>query len=607
MDATLFSQAAIEMRRRIITMTSKAGSGHMTSSLSCVELLIVLFSQFIHYDPIFPNNIFNDRFILSKGHAAPALYALYSLAGWIHEDELESLRERGSRLEGHPTRRLPFIDVATGSLGQGLAVGIGEAIGLQRLDPQPHVFVMLGDGEMAEGSVWEAMAVGAKHDVSNIVAIVDCNRLGQSGESIIGSEIETLAKRTESFGWKTKVIDGHDLIAIDEALKGATSSPGPHMILAKTIKGKGYPLSEDKEGWHAKVLNTEELAKALEHLGAAQNIHLQVQKPQRHVPISRKPSSLRVYSPAFQNPTATKMAFGKAVESIVSQDRDCMVIDGDVKNSTMTQGAFVSYPAQAIESYIVEQTMMGMATGLDVVGKTVIVSTFAAFLTRAFDQLRMAALSSRRIIVNGSYAGVSIGKDGASQMGLEDIAMMRTLPESVVVYPSDAYSAYALLHELYSLDTLSYIRTTREPTPLLYGPLAKFPLGGSHIHGASDADQVTIIAAGITLFEALKAQQELSSQGVAIRVIDAYSIKPLDCETISLSVHQTHGRVIVVEDHRQQGGLGEAVLSGIAGDGQVFFKHLCVHGIPGSAAPQEELQEHHIDVEAIVRAVRGMV
>lgn len=601
------NKVAVRARRLIAQMTTTAGSGHLTSSLSCVDILIALFASTYHFDPFLPNNYYNDRLILSKGHAAPALYAVASLAGWIPEAELFSLRQENSRLEGHPTRRLPFVDVCTGSLGQGLAVGLGAAMGMRELAPQPNVFVLLGDGEMAEGSVWEAMAVASKLKATNLIAIVDCNRLAQSGESIIGTDLDGLKAKGDSFGWSTQIVDGHNLEQLSAALSEAVKSPGPHLMLAKTIKGKGIAAMEDKGGFHAKVLRPEELEVALQAFGPDEMVSLATTHPEKSVPIRQHRPALDSFFPSYQDKVATKFAFGQAVNELCGRDSDVVVIDGDVGNSTTTALVSNDHPNQFIQSYIAESTMVGMATGMDILGKKAIVSTFAAFLTRAFDQLRMAALSERSLLINGSYAGVSIGADGASQMGLEDIAMLRPLPGSTILYPADAYSTFALTHEAYRLEGLVYIRTTREPTPLIYSSQTKFPIGGSHIHGPGEHDVVTIITAGITLFEALQAQAELREMNIPVRVIDAYSIKPLDVATINASIHQTRGRVVVVEDHRPEGGLGEAVLSAVADSVNERLIHLAVRGIPHSATPEQELARHEIDASAIMRAVQRLI
>ncbi len=597
---------ATQIRRLSLQMTTKAGSGHATSALSCAEILAVLFSEVLKVDPSVPQNIGNDRFILSKGHAAPALYAIYALCGWIPMKELDTLRQKDSRLEGHPTRQLPYVDVATGSLGQGLANGLGMAWGLQGSDPVPMVYVLMGDGELAEGSVWEALATATSLGLTHICAIVDVNGMGQSGPSLFAGNMAMLSKRFESFGWKTHVVDGHDTQALSVVLGMVPDTQGPHAVLCSTIKGKGVSLIEGKEGWHGKPLIETQLLQALEELGDPHVESVKVKKPLRTLVIERAKIPTSSLSPTFLGLTATKKAFGLALADLCSEFSDVIALDADMKNSTEIDQVLAKTPRQLLECSIAESTMVSMAEGLDVVGKRAVVSTFAAFLTRAHDQLRMSSLSSRSFVVNGAYGGVSIGKDGASQMGLEDIAMMRSLPGCTVLYPSDAYSSYLLTRDALNQPGMTYIRTTREPTPLLYAQTTKFPIGGSHVHGPSDQDKVAIIAAGITLFEALKAQGELRVKGVMVRVIDLYSIRPLDTATVMDAVHATRGALVIVEDHHPEGGIGDAVRAALDGV-PVHIQHLSVKGIPQSATPQEELTIHGIDSGAIVKAVENLM
>lgn len=598
---------ATQVRRLSLQMTTAAESGHATSSLSCADILTSLFTDVLHFDIDHPTNRLNDRFILSKGHAAPALYAIAALAGWIEESELWTLRQKDSRLEGHPTNRLPFVDVATGSLGQGLAIGMGMAEAIKHESPRPYVFVLMGDGEIAEGSVWEALAQATYLNLTGITAIVDCNALGQSGPSIVGTDLRMLESRVRSFGWETIIVDGHDPEALGEHLSRARTHMGRTCILARTIKGKGVPFLEGKEGWHGKPLNQEELATALASLPEAR-VHISVKKPTILRPIPpRRFAPMTTHH--FEGSVATKEAFGIALADMIERDPDLYCLDADVKNSTMTKGAIDARPSQALPLSIAESTMVGMATGLSVLGKKVVVSTFAAFLTRAFDQLRMAALSEVSLVVNGSYVGASIGRDGASQMGLEDIAMMRSLPGSTVLYPSDAVSTYALTQSGYKQPGVVYLRTTREPTPTIYAADEQFPLGEFKVHGSIDQAKVLLISAGICLHEALKAKEILHSSGIEACVIDLYSVRPLDTAKLAECIRAVEGKVVVIEDHRSQGGIGEVVVHAMAlvREPITRFAHLCVDGIPHSASPSEELAIHGIDADAIVSAVTELL
>lgn len=587
-------------------MTTEAQSGHLTSALSCVDILTVLFGSILRYDPNLPQNIYNDRFILSKGHAAPALYATYAACGWLPEKELLTLRTKTSRLEGHPTKELPMIDVATGSLGQGLAVGLGMALGTTGLDPAPMVYVLMGDGELAEGSVWEALASATALNISRVCAIVDLNGMGQSGPSLYAGNLELLSRRLESFGWRTHTVDGHDTDALKVVLGLVTESPGPHAVICTTIKGKGVSFIENKEGWHGKPLTQVQMKQALDEIGNAPFSRLSVKKPMRTGTLDRPKIPTDPLPPSFLATTATRQAFGMAVADLAIQYPDILALDGDVKNSTKLELMLQRTPRQLIELSIAESTMVGMAVGLDTVGKRPLVSTFAAFLSRCYDQLRMAGINKSTLVVNGSHAGVSIGKDGASQMGLEDIALMRNLPGCSVLYPSDAYCAYQLTRDAFNQPGITYLRTTRETTPILYSQTTKFPVGGCHLHGPSDQDKATIIAAGITLFEALKAQSALREQGIMTRVIDLYSVRPLDRDTVLNSVKQTSGRLVIVEDHHPEGGLGEAVLSALV-NLPTNVVHLAVKGVPHSATTEEQLALHGIDAAGIEQAVKQLV
>ncbi len=597
---------ATHIRRLIIQMTTKAGSGHLTSSLSCVDILTVLFGKILRYDHDVPANIFNDRFVLSKGHAAPALYATYAACGWLSESELLELRTKASRLEGHPSRELPFTDVATGSLGQGLAVGLGMAFGTQGLNPMPMIYVLMGDGELAEGSVWEALGSATALNLRNLCAIIDLNGMGQSGPSLYAGNLDLLSRRLESMGWRIHTVDGHDLDALAVVLGLATESPGPHAVICTTTKGKGVSLIENKEGWHAKVLTEIQMNQALDELGNPSSTKLDVKKPLRSGTIEKTKIPMNVLGPTFLGNTASKQAFGMALADLAIQNEAILGLDADVKNSTRLDLLLEHTPRQLIELSVAESTMVGMAVGLDMVGKRPLVSTFAAFLTRAYDQLRMAAVNKSNFVINGSYGGSSIGKDGASQMGLEDIALMRNLPGCTILYPSCPYSAYQLTKDAFNQPGLVYIRTTREPTAVLYAQTTKFPVGGCQLHGPSDQDKVTIVAAGITVYEALKAQTNLREQGILVRVIDLYSVRPMDSETLIDCVKRTGNRLVVAEDHHPEGGIGEAILSTLVGL-PLNFKHLAVRGVPHSATPQEELATYQLDSAGIEQAVKELL
>ncbi len=596
MDTTYLSKLAAAIRRDILVMTTKAGSGHPTSSLSAVELMAVLFSYVLRFDTQNPQNPLNDRIIFSKGHASPLFYSLYRRVGILSSEDLMKYRTFDSPLEGHPTPRFPFTEAATGSLGQGLAIGVGEAIA-----GAPMVYVLLGDGEMAEGSVWEAVAAASFYRLHNLVAIVDVNGLGQSQQTMYGHDVIVYQKRFEAFGWETAVVDGHNFEEIYEAFQ--KHHDAPYAIIAKTLKGKGVSFLEGKDGWHGKTLSEDDLQRALNELGAVDDeIVISAQRL-----LVGKPPSADIRSPSEVGslPSAvgsqlysTRKAFGEALVSLVLSYPDILVFDGDTKNSTYTEFVAKSYPSHFLELFIAEQLMVGVAIGAWKMGKKPVVSTFAAFLTRAFDQIRMASVSQASVLFNGSHAGVSIGQDGASQMGLEDIAMFRSVLGSTVVYPSDPHQTHALLHSLIAMDGIRYVRTTRGETPILYSPDDAFPIGGSKTFHASLPEVFTVVGAGITVHEALAAQRMLAEEGIGVRVIDCYSIKPIDEETIWTAAKETKG-IIVVEDHYPEGGIGEALpVKPIA--------HLAVRKPPHSGKPQELLAYEEIDRNTIVATVKRL-
>ncbi len=597
------TKIATRLRIHCLRMTTAAGSGHPTTCLSAADIGACLFFGEMRFNPNDPHDPANDEFVLSKGHGAPLLWALYAEAGLIPFKSLLDLRKITSDLEGHPTPRMPWVKAATGSLGQGLSIGAGIALA-QRFDRSPaRTFVMLGDGECAEGGVWEAANFAAHEKLKNLCAIVDVNGLGQSDWTMFGHDAQAYARRFKAFGWDTHVINGHNIDDIVEAFKKIGKQGKPTAILAKTIKGKGVSFIEDKNGWHGKALKPDELAKAIEELGGLPDVDAKkfVHKPKPFRPM-KKAGGFEFPRTVYKDKTATRLAYGFALEALGKVNPSIVAIDGDVRNSTYAEKFFEAFPARSVECYIDEQNMVGAAIGLAGKGYIPFVATFAAFLTRAHDQIRMAAVSFSKIKLCGSHVGVSIGEDGPSQMGLEDLAMFRSVPGCVVLYPSDARSTEACVASMAAHQGMAYLRTTRPPTPLIYASDEPFPVGGSKILKKSDADKLTIIAAGITLHEALKAYEELKKDGIAVRVIDAYSVAPLDKETISREVRETGGRAIVVEDHYEGGGLGEAVAGALAGESTL--KHLCVREVPRSGKAEELLAKYGIDATAIVRSVR---
>ncbi len=527
------------IRYYILVSTTTAGSGHPTSSLSAVELMTVLmFGGFFKK---------NDRLIFSKGHASPLFYSLYAAAGLISEKELLTLRKFGSRLEGHPTMEFPYTEVPTGSLGQGLSVGLGMALAGAR------AFVLMGDSEFAEGSNWEAIQIASYYKLDNLIGILDVNRLGQSRETMLGDDIETYGKRVSSFGWEAILVqDGNDLDQVTAAYQQALKVKGkPIMIIAKTKKGKGISFLEDKEGWHGKVLSPEDLQKALVELGAIdKNLRGKIELPEK-VHGSSFTVHSKINQPDYKigESVATRKAYGNALARIFPKYPNMVVMDGETSNSTCAKIFAKKYPENYFEMFIAEQNMAGVALGFARMGKIPFISTFACFFSRAFDQIRMAQYSDTNVKYVGSHAGVSIGEDGASQMGLEDIAMFRSILGAVILYPSDAVSTEKLTEEAATYKGIVYIRTTRPGTPVIYGNDEKFPIGGSKVLRKSTDDKVTVIGAGITLHEALKAYDILQKENINVRVIDLYSIAPLDIKTLHNAAQETRA-IITVEDHQ---------------------------------------------------------
>ncbi len=602
--ARQIADTARELRREVLRMTSAAGSGHPTSCLSCAEIVAALFFHEMRWDPADSAARDVDRFVLSKGHAAPVLWAALSLAGAIDEDPLR-LRRIDSTLEGHPTPANAWVRVATGSLGQGLAAANGMALA-DRLDGiDARVYCLLGDGECSEGSVWEAAQFASLNRLERLVAIVDVNGLGQSGPTPYGRDTSVLARRFEAFGWQALEIDGHDPQAVLGALARARDC-GPTAILARTQKGRGVSFLEGAAGWHGKAVEAARLQQALDELGAVQGRPQVVPRRLGAAPPARADAGGRfeVDYPLGAE-VATRDAYGHALVKLGALNPDVVALDGDVRNSTYSERFADAYPERFFECFIAEQNMAGTALGLAASGKTPFVSTFACFLTRAADFIRMAGHSRpRHLVFCGSHAGISIGEDGPSQMGLEDIAMFRALAHSTVLYPCDAVAAERLTALAARTDGIVYLRTTRGKTPVIYGSDETFAVGGSKVLRASAADQCTVVAAGITVHEALAAHDELMREGIALRVIDAYSVKPLDVATLVRAAGETRG-IVVVEDHWADGGLGDAVAR--AHDWPVPLRFLAVRSEPRSGPPAALLERHGISRHAIVRQVLALV
>ncbi len=597
------------VRYYIITMTSKAGSGHPTSSLSAVELTTgLMFGGFFLYDPGRPALPNNDRFVLSKGHASPLLYALWAVAGQVTEEELSQYRVFGSRLEGHPTPHFPYVDAATGSLGQGLSIGIGMALNAKYLDKLPYrTYVLVGDSEMAEGSNWEALQIASHYKLDNLVGILDVNRLGQRGETMYGWDVEAYAEKISAFGWEAVVIDGH---AFDEVLsayrKAAEVKEKPTMIIARTIKGKGAPAVENKNGWHGKPLTKEDAAEALGLLEPLdRSVRGEMTLPEDLIPPRRPRQAAAAPSYKPGEPVATRKAYGNALARLYPAFPEMVVLDGEVSNSTYAEIFHEAFPERYFEMYIAEQNMVGTAIGLSSRGKIPFVSTFAAFFTRAFDQIRMSGYSNANIKFAGSHAGVSIGEDGPSQMGLEDIAMFRNIIDSVVLYPCDAVSTEKLVEQAAGMAGIVYLRTTRGATSVIYDPSETFEIGGNKLLRSSAGDRVVVIAAGVTLYEALNAHEELKKEGVSIKVIDLYCIKPIDAHKLKAALGEVR-TVVTVEDHHAEGGLGEAVRSALVGDA-IAVHSLAVRKIPRSGHPSELIEYEEISKAAIVKKVKELI
>jgi transketolase len=581
--------------------------------MSAADLMSVLMLSYLHYDFDDPQNPHNDHLIFSKGHASPLLYSIYKAAGAISDEELLTLRKFGSRLEGHPTPVLPWVDVATGSLGQGLPISVGIALAGQYVDKLPYrIWTLLGDSEMAEGSIWESFDLASYYKLDNIVGILDCNRLGQRGETDLGWNTAAYAERAQAFGWHPIVINGHNYEEINRAYAEALKVHGqPSLIIAKTIKGKGVSFLENKDGWHGKALKPDQEAQALQELNMpARSMVYTVQKPVSNKPLP-EPQIQPVVLPAYDSHdgAATRKAYGDSLKALGAANSEIVAMDGEVSNSTYANEFAKAFPERYFEQFIKEQQLVSTAVGMSVRHKIPFASTFAAFFTRAYDFIRMAAISRANIRLVGSHAGVSIGEDGPSQMALEDLAMFRAVFGSTVLYPCDPNQTAQLTADMVNHDGVVYMRTTREQLPTLYSANEPFSVGGSRVLRQSDADQATIVAAGITVHEALSAYEQLRQDGITVRVIDAYSVKPMDAETLIAAAEETGGKIITVEDHWPEGGLGDAVL-------EVFSEYdgtlprvvkLAVQSMPGSGTAAELLEDAGISAHHIVQAIKVLV
>lgn len=607
-ELTGLAELAAQLRVDSIRCSTRAGSGHPTSSMSAADLLAVLVSRHLRYDWSYPGNRANDHLIFSKGHASPLLYAVFRATGAISEQELlETYRQSNSRLQGHPTPVLPWVDTATGSLGQGLPVGVGIALAGRYLDKLPyHVWVLCGDSETAEGSIWEALDKAGHYGLRNLTAIVDVNRFGQRGPTELEWDLDTYRRRVEAFGCHPLVVDGHDLAAIDEVLGRARQATGPTVVLARTVKGKGVPEIENRPDWHGKALEPDQAERAVQALGGVRQIRVAGPRPAAAppapAPTAGKPLELPRYEKGAK--VATRNAYGDALRALGARP-DVVALDGEVSDSTRADKFGEAYPDRFFEMFIAEQQLVAAAVGLRVRGYRPFAATFAAFLSRAYDFIRMAGISRADIALAGSHAGVEIGPDGPSQMGLEDLAALRAVHGSTVLYPSDAVSCAALVAAMVDREGVSYLRTTRGKYPVLYENGEDFPIGGSKV--LRDGSDVALIGAGVTVHNCLAAADELAREGIDARVVDLYSVKPVDRQRLLDAVRDTGGRLVVVEDHYPQGGLGSAVLESLADLAEpVRVSHLAVRGLPGSGTPAQQMDRAGIGAHAIVSAARAI-
>ncbi|MGI5241726.1 transketolase [Dactylosporangium sp. CA-139066] len=626
-DLGTVAELAAQLRVDAIRSSTSAGSGHPTSSMSAADLLAVLVTRHLRYDWDNPSDPRNDHLIYSKGHASPLMYAVFRAVGVVTDEELMTgYRRFGQRLQGHPTPVLPWVDVATGSLGQGLPDGVGVALAGKYLDRLPYrTWVLCGDSELAEGSIWEAFDKASHYQLSNLIAIVDVNRLGQRGETDLGWNIGAYAARVAAFGARVLTVDGHDVEAIDDVLTAAADGAGqPVVILAKTVKGKGFSEVENRPDWHGKPFPADMAARAIAELGGERHLTVRGPLPRDGGDGSgTAPAAGRATRPHTTEPVeppapatyevgakvATRKAYGDALVALGARDPRVVALDGEVSNSTYASEFAKAYPDRFFEMFIAEQQMVAAATGLAVRGYRPYASTFAAFLTRAYDFIRMGSISGVAVRLVGSHAGVEIGADGPSQMALEDLAMLRAVNGSTVLYPADATSTVALTDAMATTTGISYLRTTRGNYPVLYPDGETFPVGGSKTLRTSDHDQVTLIGAGVTLHAALAAADALAEQGVTARVIDAYSIKPIDAATLAAAARATGGRIVVAEDHHPEGGLGSAVIDSLIADGitGLHITHLAVRDTPGSGTSAELLAWAGIDADHIAAAAHDLL
>jgi transketolase len=603
-DLEFARQLGQQLRVDSIRCSTAAGSGHPTSSMSAADLIAVLVARYLQYDWSRPKDPNNDHLIYSKGHASPLCYAMFKAVGAITDSELMTFRKFGSRLQGHPTPVLPWVDVATGSLGQGLPIGVGVAMAGQYLDKLPfHVWVLCGDSELAEGSIWEAVDKAGHYKLGNLTAIWDVNRLGQRGETEYGWNLDTYRRRVEAFGCFPIVIDGHDMASVDRAFGEALSNTDkPSVIIAKTIKGKGFSEIENKDGWHGRALPPDMAERAIKELGGIRNLKVKTQKPERGVAPKRVTTNepvLPIYKK--EDKVATRKAYGDALLALAAIP-EVVAMDGEVSNSTHADEFAKAHPERFFEIWIAEQQLVATAVGMSVRGYKPFASTFAAFFSRAYDFIRMAAISQANIRLVGSHAGVEIGQDGPSQMALEDLAMMRAIHGSTVLYPCDPNQTAKLTRAMADTPGIVFMRTTRGAYETLYGPNETFKVGGAKVVRQSPKDKVALIGAGVTVHSCLAAADALAAKKIAARVIDLYSVKPVDVKTLREAARVTKGRLVIVEDHYPQGGLGAAVLEALASDPPLRLVHLAVRDLPTSGKPEELMNAAGISAKHIVAA-----
>jgi transketolase len=607
MDAQQLRELGQQFRVDSVRCAAAAKSGHPSSGMSAADLMAVLVANYYKFDFENPKRAENDRLIFSKGHASTLLYAIFRAAGAITDEEMLRYRQFGSILEGHPTPRIPWVDVATGSLGQGLPIGVGMALAAKYLDQLPsRVWVLLGDSEMAEGSQWEAFEHASHYELDNLTAIIDVNRLGQRGETMVGWDLDTYRDRAHAFGWETIEIDGHDIEAIERAYTEAAGTTGkPTVVLARTIKGKGVKEIENQPGWHGKALENPE--HAIEELGGQRNIHVDVAKPEPAKAHTFPSGKLELPRYNVGDEVATRKAYGDALAALGAARGDVVALDGEVSNSTFAEIFGKAHPERYFEMYIAEQQLVAAAVGLSVRGWNAYASTFAAFFSRAYDFIRMAAISRANLRLSGSHAGVSIGEDGPSQMALEDIASIRAVHSSTVLQPCDANQTAKLVAAMADTDGIVFLRTLRPNTPVIYDADEDFHVGGSRVLRSSDDDDVTLVASGVTVHEAVKAAEALEQDDITARVIDLYSIKPVDTETLNAAAEGTR-RIITVEDHNPEGGVGDAVLAALAETGaEARVVKLAVTEMPHSGKGTELLAAYGIDADGIAKAARQLV